>query len=161
MESRRYSAVVVAPIDLIEKIGIVIEDGALVGLDILSALQPDIAPKSQLAERVCGELLAYFDNPNHSFSLPLAPQGTPFQQRVWRQLQMIPVGGYLHYGELARRIESGARAVGGACRANPIPLIIPCHRVTAQNGLGGYSGEVEGRELALKAWLLRHEGVHL
>ncbi|MGK0673659.1 MAG: methylated-DNA--[protein]-cysteine S-methyltransferase [Halothiobacillaceae bacterium] len=87
----------------------------------------------------------------------LAPAGTPFQQRVWRALAEIPLGQTRTYGELATRLGTSPRAVGGALRANPIPIIIPCHRILAAQGLGGYAGaSEEGRRR--KAWLLAHEG---
>jgi methylated-DNA-[protein]-cysteine S-methyltransferase len=64
----------------------------------------------------------------------------------------------LRYGELAKVLDSGARAVAAACRANPLPILIPCHRVVSHKGLGGYMGQVEGKEVAIKQWLLHHEG---
>jgi methylated-DNA-[protein]-cysteine S-methyltransferase len=102
------------------------------------------------------ELDRYFADPTHRCSLPLCPRGTPFQKRVWQLLQDIPSGTVLTYGELARRTSSSPRAVGGACGANPLPIVIPCHRVVAVHGLGGYAGRDE-RGLAIKRWLLRHE----
>ena len=91
--------------------------------------------------------------------MPLAPAGTAFQQRVWAALQAIPTGSVLSYGELARQLDTAPRAIGGACRSNPIPILIPCHRVVSRQGLGGYAGEVEGELPGIKRWLLRHEGV--
>ena len=85
--------------------------------------------------------------------------GTPFQRRVWQVLQKIPSGSTMTYGEVAQQIGSGARAVGNACRANPCPLIVPCHRVVGVDGLGGFSGERGGEKLEIKRWLLQHEGV--
>ncbi len=85
----------------------------------------------------------YFDGKPVDFSvLPLHPAGTTFQQRVWQALSRIPYGRLVSYGELAASLGSSPRAVGGACGANPIPLLIPCHRVVAADGrLGGYSGD--------------------
>jgi len=107
-------------------------------------------------------LLAYFGERRAlPRDLPLAHCGTPFQRRVWRALAAVPMGGVVSYGDLARRLHSGARAIGGACAANPFPVLIPCHRVVAADGgLGGYTaatGRVRAR--ALKRWLLHHEGV--
>lgn len=86
-------------------------------------------------------LHAYFDGAPDPFAdLPLNPAGTPFQRRVWAAMQAIPRGRTRTYGELARDLRSSARAVGMACGANPIPIIIPCHRVTGSGCLGGYSG---------------------
>lgn len=91
------------------------------------------------------------------FDLPLAPAGTPFQRRVWAALQAIPYGQRRRYGELAAAVDSGPRAVGGACRANPWVLIVPCHRAVGGAGLGGFMGESGGAGPALKAALLAHE----
>ena len=104
------------------------------------------------------QLQAYFTNPATHFTLPLELQGTPFQQKVWQALQAIPVSQTLSYGELAKRLHTSARAIGNACRANPVPLIVPCHRVIAKNHIGGFSGATSGSHIDRKRWLLRHEG---
>ena len=107
-------------------------------------------PKA-LAEPV-RQLRAYFAGQLHDFDLPLAPEGTPFQLRVWRELRNIPYGQTISYGELARRIGSpnGSRAVGLANGANPISIVVPCHRVIGSNGkLTGYGGGIENKELLL------------
>ena len=87
------------------------------------------------------QLNAYFDGKLTNFDLPLRPFGTDFQQRVWRAMIKIPYGKVRTYGQLAEKLNSGARPVGTACRRNPIPIIIPCHRVLGTQSLGGYSGE--------------------
>jgi methylated-DNA-[protein]-cysteine S-methyltransferase len=97
------------------------------------------------------QLYAYFDRELTTFDLPLAPHGTAFQQRVWEALRAIPYGETRSYGDLAVSLGSAPRAVGQANAANPIPIIIPCHRVVASNGLGGYSG---GEGIATKRALL-------
>jgi methylated-DNA-[protein]-cysteine S-methyltransferase len=102
---------------------------------------------------------AYFDDPRQRITLPLAASGTPFQRRVWQAIAAIPCGVTRTYGELAHALGSAPRAVGGACRANPCPLVVPCHRVVGRQGLGGFAGARGGRLLAIKTWLLRHEGV--
>lgn len=115
-----------------------------------------------LGWRVAEQLREYFAGTRRDFDLPLAPEGTDFQRRVWEALRAIPFGGTCTYGDVAARVGSVARAVGQANRNNPIPIVIPCHRVLASNGIGGYSGENgEGKELDTKRWLLRHEGVEL
>ncbi len=92
------------------------------------------------------QLEEYFDRLRTSFTLPLNPPGTEFQNRVWAKMTKIPYGRTISYGELAAALETSSRAVGQACARNPIPIIIPCHRVVAQAGrLGGYSGD-GGRE---------------
>ena len=133
--------------------------GQLVAIELSPAVDRQVAdPDEPLLRRARQQLDAYFDDPHHRFDLPLALAGSPFQRRVWQALQTIPAGETLTYGELARRLDSGARAVGNACRRNPLPLVIPCHRVVAASGLGGYAGAREGRRLAIKRWLLKHEG---
>ncbi|HEX9181099.1 MAG TPA: methylated-DNA--[protein]-cysteine S-methyltransferase, partial [Burkholderiales bacterium] len=90
--------------------------------------------------------------------LPLRAAGTDHQRRVWSALAAIPVGQTLSYGELAGTIGSSARAVGQACGANPLPLLVPCHRVVARDGgLGGFMGRRDGFALSVKRWLLEHE----
>ena len=110
-----------------------------------------------LIEAVRRELSAYFAGVATDFAaLTLDPQGTPFQLRVWQELRRIPWGRTISYGELARRVgkPKASRAVGQANAVNPIPLIVPCHRViAADGGLGGYSSGLDR-----KRWLLRHEG---
>ena len=102
------------------------------------------------------QLRDYFAGRRTGFDLPLAPEGTPFQRAVWRQLQDIPYGATISYGELARRVGNpkASRAVGSANGANPIPIVIPCHRVIAADGkLGGFGGglPVKRALLALEA----------
>lgn len=106
--------------------------------------------------RAAEQLRAYFAGDLTRFDLPLTLGGTAFQQRVWRAIQAIPHGETASYGMIARAIGSGPRSVGGACGRNAIAVIIPCHRVLASDGIGGYSG---ARGLDTKRWLLRHEGV--
>lgn len=112
--------------------------------------------RTELLCRAEKELEEYFRGRRRSFDLPLAPAGTPFQQRVWQELCRIPYGCTVSYGEIARRIglPKGPRAVGQANHCNPIPIFIPCHRViAAHGGLGGYGGGPE-----LKIRLLKLEG---
>lgn len=102
------------------------------------------------------QLEAFFDGQLHRFSLPLKPQGSSFQQRAWAALGRIPYGETRTYGDIARALGSTARAVGGACARNPIPILIPCHRVVGAGGrLTGYSG---GEGVETKLALLRLEG---
>jgi methylated-DNA-[protein]-cysteine S-methyltransferase len=106
---------------------------------------------------VAQELDSYFSNPLHRFQLALKPHGTPYQQRVWNELLVIPVGRTLSYGELAHRLQSSPRAIGQACKNNPIALFIPCHRVVGKHNVGGYMGESQA--LPYKLALLDHEGI--
>jgi len=106
------------------------------------------------------QLRAYFGGELEQFDLPLAPEGTPFQMRVWRKISEIPYGETISYGELARRIGNpkASRAVGLANGANPIPIVVPCHRVIGSDGkLTGYGGGLPIKEklLALERRQLR------
>ncbi|MDW8478857.1 MAG: methylated-DNA--[protein]-cysteine S-methyltransferase [Xanthomonadales bacterium] len=111
-------------------------------------------PAGELLAAAIAELEEYFAGRRRSFALPLDPRGTPFQLKVWRALAAIPYGATLGYGELAARLgrPGGARAVGQALAANPLPIVLPCHRVVAARGLGGYAGGIR-----VKRWLLAHE----
>lgn len=102
------------------------------------------------------QLEEYFAGERQTFELPLHPLGTPFQLAVWKELEQIPYGVTVSYGDVARRIDqpTAVRAVGAANGRNPLPIIVPCHRVIGSNGsLTGYGGGLER-----KRWLLRHEG---
>lgn len=134
------------------------EDGAIVRLWLPGQPTPRLMPhKTPLLERAEGQLKEYFNGQRQVFDLPLAPVGTPFQQKVWKALQEIPFGRVESYGALARRIGSpkGSRAVGMANHHNPIPILIPCHRVVGADGkLTGYAGGLD-----CKIWLLEREGI--
>jgi len=113
--------------------------------------------ETPLLAEAAQQLGEYFAGTRRNFDLPLDPAGTPFQRRVWTEMARIPFGATESYGALARKTGSVARAVGGACGANPIPIVIPCHRVVAEGGgLGGFSG---GTGPATKRALLELEGV--
>ena len=119
-----------------------------------------LAPLDRLAERVCRQIERYLDDPDFRFDLPFDFRGTAFQCRVWRAIHAIPSGRTLTYVDIARRLRTAPRPVGGACGANRIPLVIPCHRVLGANGLGGFMNARSGFPLEVKRWLLRHEGVN-
>jgi len=148
-----YAAVIAAPFG---RLGIHARE-ALTSIDFVSNRIPLQPPRTPLARQVCAQLKAYFADPRTRFDLPLVPGGTQFQQRAWRALQRIPSGTARTYGELARTLKSAPRAVGSACRANPIPIVVPCHRVVAANGPGGFMGATRGRAMDIKRWLLEHE----
>ncbi len=136
------------------------EDGALTHLQFAERFSPAEEWRESPAplDAVRRQLDEYFAGRRRVFELRLAPHGTSFQRRVWRALQAIPFGETITYGELARRVGKprAARAVGAANGANPIAIIIPCHRVVAANGSGGYAGG-----LSIKRSLLALEGVSL
>lgn len=117
------------------------------------------APSDPVLRRAAREIDEYFAGGRRCFSVPLRrPAATAFQNRVWDELERIPFGETVTYGELARRLATSARAVGGACARNALPLFIPCHRVVAKNGLGGFSGDWQtGMAVDVKAVLLAGE----
>jgi methylated-DNA-[protein]-cysteine S-methyltransferase len=133
---------------------------AVLLLDYLAPDAPLIPPQSALCREVASQLHAYCADPSHVFSLPLADSGTAFQRRVWALLQQIPCGQTRTYGDAAVELRSAARAVGQACAANPFAPVVPCHRIVARHGLGGFahSSDGNGHLLGIKRWLLRHEG---
>lgn len=149
-----YAAVIDSPIG---KLGLQVSDGALVNLVFLPPRASVRFAKEPVAKEVAGQLGAYFKDPKFRFDFPIYLSVTPFQQRVLDALQDIPIGETQSYGELANRLKTGARAIGGACRRNPLPIVIPCHRVVAKTHMGGFSGATEGRKMAIKRWLLEHE----
>lgn len=111
--------------------------------------------KSDLAKVINHELEAYFSDPHHRFQLQLKPQGSIYQQKVWNALLVIPVGRTLTYGELAMKLQSAPRAIGQACKRNPLAIFIPCHRVVGKDSLGGYMGNPNS--ISYKEALLAHE----
>ncbi len=127
------------------------EDEALVALDWGWG---SIQTETPLLARARDQLQLYFDGGLRDFDLPLAPAGSAYRQRVWAALQQIPFGATCSYAALATRAGGSARSIGGANGANPIPIIIPCHRVVGTAGIGGYSG---GDGIATKRWLLALE----
>lgn len=140
-------------------LGIRVDGGALAGVSYLPSAERARAPRTAVAKRAVREIKAYLRDPAFRFTLPLAPQGTPFQRRVWDAIAAIPVGESRTYAEIARMVRSSARAVGGACGANRIALVIPCHRVVGSCGtLGGFMNAARGEAIAIKRWLLVHEG---
>jgi methylated-DNA-[protein]-cysteine S-methyltransferase len=118
-----------------------------------------LPPLDKLAERACVQIQKYADDPDYRFRLPLKKVGTPFQQRVWDAISAVPLGQTLTYGRMARGLGSAARAVGQACGSNYFPLVIPCHRVVAAAGLGGFAHSDGGYLIQVKRRLLAHEGV--
>jgi methylated-DNA-[protein]-cysteine S-methyltransferase len=142
-------------------LGITATGAHVTGIRFLSPSVPARAPaRNSIAHLACVQLQAYLEDPSFAFDLPLMLGGTHHRLAVWEAMQRIPAGKTRSYGELALEIGSSARAVGGACGANPIPIVVPCHRVIAANrALGGFMGAREdGFELGIKRWLLGHEG---
>jgi methylated-DNA-[protein]-cysteine S-methyltransferase len=130
---------------------------ALTRLDFLPDKSPASTPLDARARQLARELDAYWHDPGHAFDVLFVPCGTPFQLRVWHALMTIPAGHPTTYGTLAKQLGTAARAVGQACGSNPLPILIPCHRVVAASGLGGFMHSASGAALDVKTWLLAHE----
>jgi len=149
-----YQAKLKAPFGVL---GIRCSGDVLTGIDFLSAGDKPQRATSAFAQIVCEQLLHYLENPDAQFSVPLELNGTPHQKKVWQAMLAIPRGQTRSYGEIAAELKSCAQAVGQACGANPIPIIIPCHRIVGKGGLGGFARHTSGTHLDIKRWLLAHE----
>jgi len=148
-----------AVIDLpVGRVRISANQQALTGIDYVTARVKLKTASTWITREAVRQLHHYVNDAAFGFDLPLQFEGSRFQNRVWQALRAIKPGKPLTYGGLAEKLDSGARAVGNACRQNPLPIIIPCHRVVAANGLGGYAGHIQGKVLDRKRWLLAHEG---
>jgi len=149
-----YQAIVAAPGFCV---GVRCDEIEIHGLHYLEACA-EVAPENALAAEAARQLRAFILDPDFVFELPLRPSGTRYQRRVWEQVALIPRTETRTYGEVAKALRSGPRAVGQACGANPFPLVVPCHRVIAANGgLGGFARCGGGFMLDVKRWLLAHE----
>jgi methylated-DNA-[protein]-cysteine S-methyltransferase len=152
-----YDAILSAPFGVL---GVCVNAGSLTRLEFLPPGTPVRGSDLDLIRTTAAQLAAYFEQADYRFTLPLAPVGTDFRQRVWTALRAIPGGETRTYGELARQLGSSPRAVGQALGDNPLPILIPCHRVVAAHGhLGGFNHSRTGYSLDIKRWLLAHEGV--
>jgi len=151
-----FSAVIAAPFG---RMGIRLEAGELRELVYLPAAYELRTPRDALSREIAAQLKAYFKQPDFAFTLPIPEVGTEHQRKVGSVINAIPRGTVLTYGEVAHKIRSAPRAVGQACGANWYPLIIPCHRVTATGGIGGFARHDGGFHQGVKRWLLRHEQV--
>jgi len=138
-------------------LGIRCRADALTGLDFLPRGEKPQKPTNSFAILVCEQLQRYIEEPAAQFTVPLELAGTMYQQKVWQAMCRIPCGETRSYGELAADLKSSAQAVGQACGANPIPIIVPCHRVIGKAGLGGFMKHASGYPLEIKRWLLAHE----
>ena len=126
------------------------EDGALVSILFVSSSTPPTPPSTPLLSKAKEEMEEYFRGERSSFTLPLSPKGTPFQKKVWEITSTIGYGETKSYGEIAEIMGSKAyRAIGSALGANPLPIVIPCHRVKAKASIGGYSGGLDKKRILL------------
>ncbi len=141
-------------------LGITTTDQHVTGIRFLAPSVRALAPpRNTIAFLACVQLQAYLENPNYRFDLPLRLGGTRHRLAVWEAMQRIPAGKVRTYGDVAKELKSSARAVGGASGANPIPVVVPCHRIIGSGGsIGGFMGaKDDGFELGIKRWLLEHE----
>lgn len=152
-----FDAVIASPVGFL---GLSAHADALTRIEFLGADCLPLAPSNPLLREAAAQLAAYFADPSFRFDLPYRLEGTEFRRRVWAQIAAIPSGEVRSYADLAHALYSAPRPVGGACGANPLPLLIPCHRVVAANGLGGFNARRGGQDwLPIKRWLLTHEHV--
>ena len=142
-------------------LGIRVAGSLLTGIDYLPVGAAALAPVNPLAENACRQIERYLEDPQFRFDLPFEFNGTQFQASVWRAICTIPSGSTLTYLDIARKLGTAPRPVGGACGANRIPIVIPCHRVVGTGGLGGFMNARSGVPLQIKRWLLKHEGVSI
>jgi len=156
MSAKDYSAVIDSPLG---RLGIKTSDSTLLSIEYLTSRNRLHTADNQATQQIVHQLNHYFKKPEFDFELDCKLIGTDFQRSVWVALKDIPLGSTTTYGELAKKLNSSARAVGGACRKNPIPIIFPCHRVVAKTGIGGYDGDWGKGKVNIKEWLLKHEGV--
>lgn len=142
------------------RFGICIADDCIVELRFLPPDTPPRVPDGELARRTETAIHAWLEHPHGLPALPFARRGTAFQQRVWQLIAAVPAGETRTYGMLAHDLGSAPRAVGQACGANPFPLFVPCHRITAASGIGGFANAHDGWLIDTKRWLLEHEARH-
>jgi len=149
------SCVVVAPFGALELCFVA---GELSEIRFLPPGTPARRPAGEAQKRAANQIRSYLRNPLSPFSFELPRTGTEFQRLVWREIASIPPGQTRSYGAIARRLGTSPRAVGNATGANPLAVMIPCHRViSSSGGLGGFMGAEEGWGMDVKRWLLRHE----
>lgn len=156
MTAQAYDAVLPAPF---AALGLRLSAKRLAGLEFLPPQTPLQTNRQEIVEQIQFELASYFQDPGHRWCLPIDPVGTPYRKRVWQCIQGIPAGQSRTYGDLARDLTSSPRAIGQAVGDNPIPIVIPCHRVLGVNGMGGFMHATQGFPITVKMWLMQHEGL--
>ena len=139
------------------KVGVATREGRVVEIRYLPPSVEAKRPANALAALAASQLERYREDPDASFDLPLLIEGTDLQRGVWEAMCAIPRGRTRTYGELARELGADARAIGQACGDNKLPIVIPCHRVVAADGIGGFGHSTGGYLLEAKRWLLMHE----
>ena len=139
------------------RVGVATRDGVVTQLKYLPLSTPSIPAKNALAERAALQLEAYKRDANSRFDLPVVVEGTELQKAVWKAMCAIPLGKTRTYGELARELDADPRDIGQCCGDNRLPLVIPCHRIVAADGIGGFAHATSGYLVEAKRWLLMHE----
>ena len=143
------------------KVGVVVRDGRVVEIRYLPLSAPSVEARDPISEKANLQLERYRDDPDATFDLPLLVEGTELQKRVWQAMCGIPRGKTRTYGDIAKELGGDVRelnrAVGQACGDNKLPIVIPCHRVVAANGIGGFAHSSDGYLIEAKRWLLNHE----
>lgn len=139
------------------KVAVATRDDRVVEIRYLPPSVEAKAPVNDLAALAASQLERYREDPDVRFDLPLEIEGSSLQRAVWEAMCAIPRGRTRTYGELARELGVDARAVGQACGDNRLPVVIPCHRVVAADGIGGFGHATGGYLLEAKRWLLMHE----
>ena len=139
------------------KVGVATREGIVTQLKYLPLSSPAVLAKSELAKRAERQLESYRLDPNSKFDLPIVIEGSPLQKAVWKAMCAIPRGRTRTYGDLARELGADARDIGQCCGDNRLPLVIPCHRIVAADGIGGFAHATSGYLVEAKRWLLMHE----
>ena len=139
------------------KVGVAMRDGVVTQLKYLPLSAPSISPGSELAKRAERQLQGYREDANTRFDLPVVVEGTELQKAVWKAMCAIPRGSTRTYGDVARELGADARDIGQCCGDNRLPLVIPCHRIVAADGIGGFAHATGGYLVEAKRWLLMHE----
>jgi len=139
------------------KVGVATRDGVVTSLKYLHSSLPSIAAKNPLAEKAARQLEAYRRDANAAFDLPVVIEGTELHKAVWKAMRAIPLGKTRTYGDLARELGADPRDIGQCCGDNRLPLVIPCHRIVAADGIGGFAHATSGYLVEAKRWLLMHE----
>ena len=139
------------------KVGVKTRDERVVEIKYLPSSVESFPARNPLAARAAEQLERYRDDPDAAFDLPLLVEGSDLQRGVWDRMCAIPRGRTRTYGELARELGADARAIGQCCGDNRLPIVIPCHRVVAADGIGGFGHATSGYLLEAKRWLLMHE----
>jgi len=139
------------------KVGVTTREGIVTELKYLPLSFGSVSAKTSLAERAAAQMEGYKRDPNSKFDLPVVIEGTDLQKAVWRAMCAIPRGKTRTYGDLARELGADPRDIGQCCGDNRLPLVIPCHRIVAAGGIGGFAHATSGYLLEAKRWLLMHE----